>query len=99
MVIVRESRVICAVSVAVNERENPCPIGLSYDIKELCVKMSLNGMGLGAIERVTGISHNTVLNWVRLAAAQIPEENFDILKLLKLTNYRLSSAQKKTKFG
>jgi hypothetical protein len=37
--------------------------------------MSLNGMGLGAIERVTGISNNTVntvLNWVGLAATQIP---------------------------
>ena len=33
--------------------------------------------GLGAIERVTGISNNTVLNWVGLAATQIPEENLD----------------------
>ena len=56
--------------------------------------MSLKGMGFRAIERVTGISHNTVLNWVRLAAAQISEENFDILKLIKFMNYRLSSAQK-----
>ena len=79
-------------------RENPCPIGLSYDLKKLRVKMSLNGMVLEAIERVTGISHNTVLNWVRLAVPQILEDNFDILKLLKLINYRLSSAQK-TKFG
>ena len=39
--------------------------------------MSLNGMGLGAIERVTGISNNTVLNWVGLAATQILEENLD----------------------
>ena len=58
-------------------RENPCPIGLSYDIKELYFRMSLNGMGLGAIERVTCISNNTVLNWVGLAATQIPEENLD----------------------
>ena len=65
MVIVRENRVICAVTVAVNcllteelrFRENPCPAGYSSDMKELCVKMSLNGMGFRAIERVTGISH------------------------------------------
>ena len=69
-------------------------MGYSFDIKELCIKMSLRGMGFRAIERVTGISHNTVLNWVRLAAAQISEENFDILKLIKFMNYRLSSAQK-----
>ena len=61
--------------------------------------MSLKGMGFRAIERVTGISDNTVLNWVRLAAAQISEENFYILKLLKLMNYRLSSAQKKQNLG
>ncbi len=67
MVIVRANRVICALTVAVNARESPCPAGYSSDLKELCVKMSLFAMGLGAIERVTGISHNTVLNWVRLA--------------------------------
>ena len=61
----------------------------SFDIQELCVKMTLKGMGFRAIERVTGISHNKVLNWVRLAAAQISEENFDILKLLKLMKYAI----------
>ena len=67
-------------------RENPCPIGLSYVLKKLRVKMSRNGMVLEAIERVTGIYHNTVLNVVRLAVPQILEDNFDILKLLKLIN-------------
>ena len=67
-------------------RENPCPIGLSYDLKKLRVKMSLKGIGLEAIERVTGLSHNTVLNRVRLDVPQILEDNFDILKLLKLIN-------------
>ncbi|MET0115722.1 MAG: IS1 family transposase, partial [Limnospira maxima] len=54
-------------------RENPCPGGYSSDVKELCVKMSLNGMGFRAIERVTGISHNTILNWVRVAETHIDE--------------------------
>ncbi len=31
-------------------------MGYSSDIKELCVKMSLNGMAFRAIEKVTGIS-------------------------------------------
>ena len=40
--------------------------------------MALNGMGLRAIERVTGISHNNVINWVRQAAAAVPDENDEI---------------------
>jgi transposase-like protein len=31
-------------------QENPYPMGCSSDIKELCLKMSLNGMGLRARE-------------------------------------------------
>lgn len=45
--------------------------------------MYLNGMGFRAIERVTGVNHNTIINWVRQvgnalpdapAATEIPEE-------------------------
>ena len=81
-------------------RDSPCPAGYSSDVKELCVKMSLNGMGFRAIERVTGISHNTVLNWVRLAhSTERVMITMKFLRLLKLMNCKLLSAQKKTKFG
>jgi transposase-like protein len=40
--------------------------------------MSLNGMGFRGIERVTGINHNSVINWVRQAEAVLPEENYEI---------------------
>ena len=81
-------------------RENPCPIGLSYDTKQLYVKMSLNGMGLGAIERVTGISNNTVLNWVGLAATQILEENLDRYPdTAQIDELQTFIGSKKTKFG
>ncbi len=76
MVIVKENRVICAVTVAVNFQK--APAGYSSDVKELCVKMSLNGMGFRAIERVNGISHNTVLNWHRQVEALIRDENYEI---------------------
>ena len=52
-------------------RENPQPQGYSSDVKDLCVKMSFNGMGFRGIERVTGINHNSVINWVRQAEAAI----------------------------
>ena len=46
-------------------RDGPCPAGYSSDVKELCVKMSLNGMRFGAIERVTGISHDMIWSLIR----------------------------------
>lgn len=41
--------------------------GYSADAKKICLKMRASGMGYRAIERETGISHNTVINWVRAA--------------------------------
>lgn len=35
--------------------------------------MYVNGMGFRAIERVTGINHNTVINWVKLVATRLPD--------------------------
>ncbi len=35
--------------------------------------MYVNGNGFRTIERLTGVNHNTVLNWVRLAAASLPD--------------------------
>lgn len=41
--------------------------GYSDDAKKICLKMHANGMGFRAIERITGVSHNTIINWVRQA--------------------------------
>lgn len=41
-------------------------------VKQLCLKMYLNGMGLRGIERVTEIHHTTVMHWIREAAATLP---------------------------
>lgn len=35
--------------------------------------MYVNGMGLRAIERVTDVNHNTVINWVKQTAEQLPD--------------------------
>jgi transposase-like protein len=35
--------------------------------------MDVNGQGFWAIERVTGVNHNTVLNWVKQAALSLPD--------------------------
>ena len=49
------------------------PKGYSDDAKRICLRMYVNGMGFRAIERVTGINHNTVINWVRQADVALPE--------------------------
>ena len=61
--------------------------------------MSLNDMGFQAIERVTGISHNTVLNWVRLAEAQIPNDDYEIPETDQIDELQTLESSKKTKFG
>lgn len=37
----------------------------SDDVKQLCIKMYLNGIGLCGIERVTEIHHTTLMHWIR----------------------------------
>ena len=48
--------------------------GYSQDVKEICLKMYCNGMGFRQIERCTDVSHNSVINWVKQAAKQLPEQ-------------------------
>lgn len=49
------------------------PKDYSDDAKRLCLEMYLNGMGFRALERVTGINQNTIINWVRQADIALPE--------------------------
>ncbi len=37
-------------------------VGYSDEIKQQCLKMYVNGTGFRAIERQTGVNHNTVIN-------------------------------------
>ena len=41
-------------------------------------------MGFRAIERSTGICHNTVINWVTEASSRIPDENYEIPETAQL---------------
>ena len=63
--------------------------------------MYLNGLGFRAIERVTGVSHNTVIRWVKksaLALTSAPgvEEIPEITEIEELQTY---VGQKKTRYG
>lgn len=75
-------------------------LGYQNSIKEHCLKLYVNGMGFRAIERVTGVNHNTVINWIKQAgtcladapeAAEIPE----VTQVDELETF----VGKKTRFG
>ena len=63
--------------------------------------MYLNGMGLRGIERVTGVHHTTIINWVKqvgelLPNAYDPEVNPEVGELDELETF---VGSKKTKYG
>lgn len=56
-------------------------------------------MGFRGIERSTGICHNTVINWVKQAGFQIPEENYEIPETAQIDELQTFVGSKKTKYG
>lgn len=50
-----------------------CPRGYSHEVRQICIRMRKNGMKYREIERMTGISHNTIILWVR--ETHSPEED------------------------
>ena len=75
--------------------------GYSDEIRKICFKMYLNGMGFRGIERVTGVHHTTVINWVKqvgelLPDAYDPEVTPEVGELDELETFVKS---KKTKSG
>lgn len=63
--------------------------------------MYLNGMGFRGIERVTGINHNTIINWVRSAALALPDvpEFEEIPEITELDELQTFVGSKKTSSG
>jgi transposase-like protein len=51
--------------------------GYSSEIKEICLRMHRNGIGFREMERITGISHNTIINWTRREELSIDSANTD----------------------
>ena len=54
--------------------ENPTTgRGYSDDMRRLCLRMYVNGMGFRGIERVTGVHHTTVITWVKQVGERLPD--------------------------
>ncbi|MBD2083074.1 IS1 family transposase [Leptolyngbya sp. FACHB-17] len=52
--------------------------GYSEDAKQICLKMYRDGIGFRAIGRATGISHNTIINWVKQTESDDPPDSSEI---------------------
>jgi insertion element IS1 protein InsB len=52
--------------------ESPIDRSYPHEVRQLCLKMYLNGMSLRGIERVTEIHHTTVMNWINEAGIKLP---------------------------
>ena len=72
----------------------------SSEVKQLCIKMYLNGMGLRAIERVTEIHHTTVINWIKEAGIKLPDDPQDneIPEITEIDELQTFVGCKKNKF-
>lgn len=75
--------------------------GYSDEIKQQCLKMYVNGMGFRAIERITGVNHNTVINWVKKAASPLPDapKSSQIPEVTQIDELQTFVAKKKIRSG
>ncbi|PIG90414.1 IS1 family transposase [Gloeocapsopsis sp. IPPAS B-1203] len=80
--------------------ESYSPKGYSDDVKRICLRMYVNGMGFRAIERVTGINHNTIINWVKLAGIALADapQAAEIPEITELDELQTFVGSKKNKF-
>ena len=76
------------------------PWQYSDDVKQLCIKMYLNGMGLRGIERVTEIHHTTVMHWIREVAATLPNapQMDEIPEITELDELQTNVCSKQNKY-
>ena len=75
--------------------------GYSDDVRRLCLKMSVNGVGFRAIERLTDIHHTTVITWVKQVGPLLPDayEPETIPEVGELDELQTFVGSKKTKSG
>jgi transposase-like protein len=76
-------------------------IGYHDSIKEHSLTLYVNGMGFRAIERATGENHNTVINWVKQTASNLPDAPLasPIPEVDQLDELETFVGRKNTKFG
>ncbi len=71
--------------------------GYHPQVKQICLNMYLNGMGFRGIERVTGIHHTTIINWVAQSGEQLPEDELSEPELAQLDELQTYVSRKTNK--
>ena len=71
--------------------------GYSPEVKEICLKMYLNGMGFRGIERVTGIHHTTIMNWVKELGEELSTEETEPPQVVSLDELQTYIGRKTNK--
>ena len=59
--------------------------------------MYLNGLGFRAIERITGIRHTTIINWVKESAQELPEDELEQPEIAELDELQTYVGRKTNK--
>jgi insertion element IS1 protein InsB len=79
----------------------PSKRAYSVEVKKLCLKMYLNGMGFRGIARVIDINHTTIINWVEEAGESLSDEpqEDEIPKITEIDELQTFVANKKNKFS
>ena len=77
------------------------PLGYPDSVKKYCLHLYLEGNGFRRIERLTGVSHNTVINWVKLAGLSLSQQpDYDeIPEVAQIDELQTFVGNKKTRFG
>jgi insertion element IS1 protein InsB len=79
--------------------ESPTERSYPLSVKQLCLKMYLNGMGLRGIERVTEIHHTTIMNWIKEAGLSLPDapEESELPEITEIDELQTFVGSKKNK--
>ena len=77
------------------------PRTYSQAVKQHCLQLYVNGMGLRAIERVSGVHHTTVICWVKQLGAKLEDapESSEVPQVGELDELETFVGSKKTRFG
>ena len=77
------------------------PLGYPDSVKKYCLHLYLERKGFRRIERLTGVSHNTVINWVKLAGLSLSQQpDYDeIPEVAQIDELQNLWVIKKTRFG
>jgi len=75
--------------------------GYSDQLRNECLKMYVNGMGLRGISRVKKVHHTTIINWIKQVGTLLPDSYSpeEIPQVGELDELQTFVGSKKTKFG